>query len=151
MNLRVVCVGNIKEKFFADAINEYLKRISRFHKIEIIETKEGNKNKTVDEIKVIECEEIKKYLKGYIISLDLKGEQITSVVFSEQIDKIAQNNSTITFVIGGSNGLDKEILNMSNYILSFSKMTFPHQLFRVMLLEQIYRASTISNNLTYHK
>ncbi len=151
MNLRVVCVGNIKEKFFADAINEYLKRISRFHKIEIIETKEGNKNKTVDEIKVIECEEIKKYLKGYIISLDLKGEQITSVVFSEKIDKIAQNNSTITFVIGGSNGLDKEILNMSNYILSFSKMTFPHQLFRVMLLEQIYRASTISNNVTYHK
>ena len=151
MNLRVVCVGNIKEKFFADAINEYLKRISRFHKIEIIETKEGNKNKTVDEIKVIECEEIKKYLKGYIISLDLKGEQITSVVFSEKIDKIAQNNSTITFVIGGSNGLDKEILNMSNHILSFSKMTFPHQLFRVMLLEQIYRASTISNNVTYHK
>lgn len=151
MNLRVICVGNIKEKFFADAINEYLKRISRFHKIEIIETKEGNKNKTVDEIKVIECEEIKKYLKGYIISLDLKGEQITSVVFSEKIDKIAQNNSTITFVIGGSNGLDKEILNMSNYILSFSKMTFPHQLFRVMLLEQIYRASTISNNVTYHK
>lgn len=151
MNLRVVCVGNIKEKFFADAINEYLKRISRFHKIEIIETKEGNKNKTVDEIKVIECEEIKKYLKGYIISLDLKGEQITSVVFSEKIDKIAQNNSTITFVIGGSNGLDEEILNMSNYILSFSKMTFPHQLFRVMLLEQIYRASTISNNVTYHK
>ena len=151
MNLHVVCVGNIKEKFFADAINEYLKRISRFHKIEIIETKEGNKNKTVDEIKVIECEEIKKYLKGYIISLDLKGEQITSVVFSEKIDKIAQNNSTITFVIGGSNGLDKEILNMSNYILSFSKMTFPHQLFRVMLLEQIYRASTISNNVTYHK
>ena len=151
MNLRVVCVGNIKEKFFADAINEYLKRISRFHKIEIIETKEGNKNKTVDEIKVIECEEIKKYLKGYIISLDLKGEQITSVVFSEKIDKIAQNNSTITFVIGGSNGLDKEILNMSNYILSFSKMTFPHQLFRVILLEQIYRASTISNNVTYHK
>lgn len=151
MNLRVVCVGNIKEKFFADAINEYLKRISRFHKIEIIETKEGNKNKTVDEIKVIECEEIKKYLKGYIISLDLKGEQITSVVFSEKIDKIAQNNSTITFVIGGSNGLDKEILNISNYILSFSKMTFPHQLFRVMLLEQIYRASTISNNVTYHK
>ena len=151
MNLRVVCVGNIKEKFFTDAINEYLKRISRFHKIEIIETKEGNKNKTVDEIKVIECEEIKKYLKGYIISLDLKGEQITSVVFSEKIDKIAQNNSIITFVIGGSNGLDKEILNMSNYILSFSKMTFPHQLFRVMLLEQIYRASTISNNVTYHK
>lgn len=151
MNLRVVCVGNIKEKFFADAINEYLKRISRFHKIEIIETKEGNKNKTVDEIKVIECEEIKKHLKGYIISLDLKGEQITSVVFSEKIDKIAQNNSTITFVIGGSNGLDEEILNMSNYILSFSKMTFPHQLFRVMLLEQIYRASTISNNVTYHK
>ena len=151
MNLRVVCVGNIKEKFFADAINEYLNLISRFHKIEIIETKEGNKNKTVDEIKVIECEEIKKYLKGYIISLDLKGEQITSVVFSEKIDKIAQNNSTITFVIGGSNGLDKEILNMSNYILSFSKMTFPHQLFRVMLLEQIYRASTISNNVTYHK
>ena len=151
MNLRVVCVGNIKEKFFADAINEYLKRISRFHKIEIIETKEGNKNKTVDEIKVIECEEIKKYLKGYIISLDLKGEQITSVVFSEKIDKIAQNNSIITFVIGGSNGLDKEILNMSNCILSFSKMTFPHQLFRVILLEQIYRASTISNNVTYHK
>jgi len=151
MNLRVVCVGDIKEKFFADAINEYLKRISRFHKIEIIETKEGNKNKTVDEIKEIECEEIKKYLKGYIISLDLKGEQITSVVLSEKIDKIAQNNSTITFVIGGSNGLDKEILNMSNYILSFSKMTFPHQLFRVMLLEQIYRASTISNNVTYHK
>lgn len=151
MNLRVVCVGNIKEKFFVDATNEYLKRISRFHKIEIIETKEGNKNKTVDEIKEIECEEIKKYLKGYIISLDLKGEQITSVVLSEKIDKIAQNNSTITFVIGGSNGLDEEILNMSNYILSFSKMTFPHQLFRVMLLEQIYRASTISNNITYHK
>ena len=83
--------------------------------------------------------------------MDLKGEQITSVVISEKIDKIAQNNSTITFVIGGSNGLDEEILNMSNYILSFSKMTFPHQLFRVMLLEQIYRASTISNNVTYHK
>lgn len=151
MNIRVVCVGNIKEKFFVDAINEYLKRISRFHKIEIIETKEGNKNKTVDEIKEIECEEIKKYLKGYIISLDLKGEQITSVMLSEKIDKIAQNNSTITFVIGGSNGLDEEILNLSNYILAFSKMTFPHQLFRVMLLEQIYRASTISNNVTYHK
>ena len=143
--IKIICVGKIKESFYRDAISEYLKRLSKYHKVQIIEVADSN-------IKVEKELILKKIdLKDYIITLEIEGKQIGSVEFSNLIDKTLINNSNITFIIGGSDGLDDEIKSLSNYKLSFSKMTFPHQLFRVVLLEQIYRAFRIINNESYHK
>ena len=98
-----------------------------------------------------EGERIEKYLKGYIVVMDIDGKQMNSVTFAKEIEKTSLNFDTITFVIGGSNGLCESVKGRANLKFSFSQMTFPHQLFRVMLLEQIYRACTISNNIIYHK
>ena len=143
--IKIICVGKIKEKFYRDAILEYMKRLSKYHKINIIEVMDSNINK--------ERELISKYInnKDYVITLEIEGKENTSVEFSQLIDKTFINNSTITFVIGGSDGLHKDIKDRANYKLSFSKMTFPHQLFRVLLLEQIYRCFKILNNESYHK
>ena len=150
--IKIICVGKIKEKYLKDAIDEYTKRISKYTSLEIVEIQdEGLVEEKVAMKK--EGEEILKRInrKDYIICLDIDGEVIDSISFSKKIDNIYLNYSNITFIIGGSYGLIEEIKKISNYRLSFSKMTFPHQLFRVMLLEQIYRAYKIKNNESYHK
>lgn len=143
--IKIICIGKIKEKYLKDAIEDYLIRISKYHKIKIIELPDT----TIDR----EGEEILKYLdnKDYIISLAIEGNQLSSIELSEKIDRTFINYPNITFIIGGSNGIREDIKQKSNYLLSFSKLTYPHGLFRVILLEQIYRSFKILNNETYHK
>ena len=143
--IKIICVGKIKESFYRDAIDEYLKRMLKYHKVEIIELMDSN----IKAEKELILKKIDK--KDYIITMEIEGKSLSSIEFSEMIDKTLITNSNITFIIGGSDGLDDEIKKLSNYKLSFSKMTFPHQLFRVILLEQIYRAFKIINNESYHK
>lgn len=143
INIKIVCVGNLKETWWRDAAAEYQKRLSRFCKITVIELPESTPEK--------EKKLILNNLSGYVYALCVEGKQITSEGLSEAIEKISMNYSDISFVIGSSTGLDVEVKNIANYKLSFSEMTFPHQLMRVILLEQIYRAFTISNHITYHK
>ena len=149
--IKIICVGRLKEQFYVDACNEYIKRLSKYTKLELIEVEDsGIDNKTAI---VKEAELIKKKIdkKDYIITLEITGEQLTSEDFSKKIETLSTNYPNISFIIGGSYGLHDDIKNLSNYKLSFSKMTFPHQLFRVVLLEQIYRAFKIINNEKYHK
>lgn len=143
--IKVVCVGKVKEKYLQEAISDYMKRLSKYHKINIIEVEDSNMIE--EKVKIL------KHIdnKDYVITLDIEGKQLTSVEFADKIDKTFITNSSICFVIGGSYGLDKEVKNRANFSLSFSKFTFPHQLFRVILLEQIYRSFKILNNETYHK
>lgn len=148
--IKIVCVSRVKEKYFISAINEYLKRLSKYVRMEIVEVKdEANVEKALK----IEGEKILSKIKEdeYVISLDIAGEKLSSLEFAKKIDKVFNNNSKLTFIIGGSYGLSQDVKKRSNYLLSFSKMTFPHQLFRVILLEQIYRAYKINNNESYHK
>lgn len=155
IKINVVAIGDIKEKYLLDAIKEYSKRITRFANLNIIEIKENNpasnSGKDIKSALKKDAIEIEKHLSGFIIVLDILGKQIDSIELSKTIEKITQTNSTITFVIGASNGLSDEIKYRANLKLSFSLMTFPHQLMRVILLEQIYRAFTILNNIAYHK
>lgn len=151
--LKIIAVGKVKEKFITDGILEYSKRINIFDKFQVIEVKEFNqkdiKRNMQDEAKAI-LQEITD--KDFVITLEIKGKMLSSEELAEEITKIKNYHSTsIVFVIGGSNGLDQEVINRSNYHLSFSKMTFPHQLMRLILVEQIYRAFTIINNQEYHK
>ena len=158
LNINIVCVGKIKENYLKDAISEYSKRLSKFCNLNIIELSDEKlpsklNDSIINEIKNKECTKIIQAIKkdSYIICLDLKGKQFSSEEFSEKIDNIALNfNSSITFVIGGTLGLNEEILSLSSEKICFSKMTFPHQLIRVFLLEQLFRAFKISNNETYH-
>ena len=143
--IKIVCVGKIKEKFYRDAIDEYMKRLSKYHKVIIDELSDSNINSERDII----LKHIDK--KDYIVTLEIEGKEISSLELANFIDKTMIVNSNITFIIGGSDGLHDDIKNMANYKLSFSKMTFPHQLFRVILLEQIYRAFKIIHNESYHK
>ena len=158
LTINIICIGKIKETYLKDAIAEYSKRLSRYCKLNIIELPDEKIPDKVNtnlsnEIKSKECTNIIGHIKkdSYIIALDLKGSQFTSEEFSKKIENISMENSSITFIIGGSLGLNEEILNMCNQKISFSKMTFPHQLFRVFLLEQIFRAFKISNGETYHR
>ena len=156
MKINILCIGKIKEKFYTQACNEYLKRLSKFHNVNIIELEEEKlvKNATQADIaKVVVKESMKfdKYMKGYNIVLDIEGESLNSVEFAKKIDKIAQTHFVINFIIGGSYGLSDELKKRADYRFSFSKLTFPHQLMRVILLEQVYRATAINNNITYHK
>lgn len=150
--IKILCVGKIKERFYNDAINEYLKRLSKYTKIEIIEVPDVFEQ-NVENIKKKEKELLKKHIseKDYVITLEIEGKNLDSREFSKKIEDTLIINSNIVFIIGGSYGIDEEIKNRSNYALSFSKFTFPHQLFRVILLEQIYRAFKIINNESYHK
>lgn len=150
--IKIICVGKIKEKFFKEALEEYQKRLSKYTKINIIEVEDINLNNE-ELIKQKESELILKHIdkKDYVITLEIEGKQISSIELSNKIQELEQINPNITFIIGGSYGLDDEIKKISNYKLSFSKLTFPHQLFRVILLEQIYRAYKIKNNESYHK
>lgn len=149
--IKIICVGKIKESFYKDAINEYVKRLSKYTKIDIIEVMDSS---FTNEELVLEKEKISinKYIneKDYLIALDIKGEEFSSIELANKIDKTLINYSNICFIIGGSYGLSKEIKDKC-FLLSFSKLTFPHQLFRIILLEQIYRSFKIINNETYHK
>ncbi len=159
MKITLITVGKIKEKYLKDAIAEYSKRLSRYCKLEIVEVADektpDNASDTVeDAIRDKEGERILKYIKedAYVITLEIAGKMLTSEEMAEKIEKLGvQGTSHIIFIIGGSIGLGKEILKRSDYALSFSKMTFPHQLMRVILLEQIYRSYRIINHEPYHK
>ena len=150
--IKIITVGSIKEKYLKDAIEEYLKRIKKYTNIEIIEVKDEG---LVEPAKAVNLEEEKilKHIndKDYIITLEIEGRQLDSLEFADKLDRITLESSNITFIIGGSYGLSNNIKDKSRLHLSFSKMTFPHQLFRVLLLEQIYRAYKINNNESYHK
>jgi len=150
---KIVCVGKIKEDFITKGINEYTKRISGFTKLEIIEVKEVNTNNISNNILEEGNNILKKINKDdYVITLEIEGKSIDSVELSKQLESLrTYGNSSIVFVIGGSNGLSEDVKKRSNYKLSFSKFTFPHQLMRLILVEQIYRSLTIENNKEYHK
>ena len=159
MKITICCVGKIKEKFFSQAIEEYSKRLSKYCKLEI---KEAADEKTPDSasdtvnrmIKEKEGDRLLSFIKddSYVIALAIDGKMLDSVELSEKIDNLMlSGKSDIVFVIGGSLGLDKRVLDRADYKLSFSKMTFPHQLMRVILLEQIYRSFRIMKNEPYHK
>lgn len=155
MNVNVICVGKIKEKYLNDGINEFLKRMTAFAKVQVIELKEdGNDSNRELSIKK-ETEEIIKIVqknRGYTVLLDISGKNYSSEEMATEIEKIAVGGvSTINFVIGGSYGVGDELRKLSNMRLSFSKMTFPHQLMRLILMEQIYRWFGILNNNKYHK
>lgn len=148
--IKIICVGKIKEKFYKEAIEEYQKRLTKYTKIEIIEVKdEANTEKALK----IEGERILSKINqnDYIITLDINGKPLTSLELASTLDKWLMQKSTIVFIIGGSYGLSTEVKKRSNYSLSFSNLTFPHQLFRVILLEQIYRSFKINFNESYHK
>lgn len=143
--IKLICVGKIKEKYLRDGIEDYVKRIFKYHKIEIIEIIDSN----IED----EAKSIIKYvnIRDFIITLEIEGNMLDSKELSNLIDKTFITNSNIVFIVGGSDGISDQIKNISNYKLSFSKLTFPHQLFRIILLEQIYRCFKILNNETYHK
>lgn len=149
--IKIICIGKIKEKFYQDAINEYKKRISKYTNIEIIELPDYNYD--IKKTMISEYQGIMKVLNksDYNILLDISGNQIDSVSFAKKINDTLIINSNITFIIGGSYGVVDELRSIVDFRLSFSIMTFPHQLFRVILLEQIYRAFKINNNEEYHK
>ena len=159
MKITILCVGKIKEKFYRDAIEEYAKRLSRYCKLEIIEVSD---EKTPDhasevvetQIKEKEAERMEKYIKedAYVCALAIDGNQLDSVQLSEKIERIGTGGTShIIFLIGGSLGMADRLLKQADMKLSFSKMTFPHQLMRVILLEQMYRAYRIINGEPYHK
>ena len=150
--IKIICVGKIKESFFREAIKEYQKRLSKYTKLEIIELPDYT-NGNAQENKKKEALLIQKQIgpKDYVITLEIEGRVFSSEQLAEKIDDLFQNYSTITFVIGGSYGLDVSIKEKSDLSLSFSKMTFPHQLIRVFLLEQLFRAFKIANGETYHR
>ena len=150
--IKLIVIGQLKEKYLKEAVEEYKKRISKYTNIEIIELKDEG---LVEDNKAIELEgeKIKKHIsnKDYVITLEIEGKELSSEEFAEKIESIQTINPNIVFVIGGSYGISSTVKERSNYKLSFSKMTFPHQLFRVILLEQIYRSFKILNNESYHK
>ena len=158
LHINIICIGKIKEKYLKDAIDEYSKRLSKYCLLNILELQDEKipsitNPKIEEEIKIKECRKILPHIKkdSYVIALDLTGKQYSSEEFSKKIDNISLNNSSITLIIGGSLGLSSELLTNANEKICFSKMTFPHQLIRVFLLEQLFRAFKISNNETYHR
>jgi len=158
MKIKIISVGKLKEKYLVEGINEYSKRLSKYCKLELIEVKdekapENLSIKDIDIIKNIEGQRIISKLQDeYLVALAIEGKQISSEELANKINDITSyHSSSICFVIGGSLGLSKDILQKSHYRLSFSKMTFPHQLMKLILLEQIYRAFRINNNEPYHK
>lgn len=159
MKITLITVGKIKEKYLKDAIAEYSKRLSKYCKLEIVEVADektpDNASEIVENaIRTKEAERILKYVKddAFVITLEIQGKQLTSEELADKIEKLGiQGTSHIILIIGGSIGLGEDVLKRSNYALSFSKMTFPHQLMRVILLEQIYRSYRIINGEPYHK
>ena len=159
MNITIISVGKIKEKYLISAINEYAKRLTRYCKMDLIEVPdekapENLSDKEMEQIKTAEGVNILKNIKDgmYVIALDIQGRMLSSEDLSEKISSLGvKGNSSIAFIIGGSIGLSDEVLKGADYRLSFSPMTFPHQLMKVILLEQVYRAFRIMKNEPYHK
>ena len=144
--IKIICLGKLKENYLNELTNDYLKRINKYHKLEIIELKDENDLQ-------LEAKNILKYINNndYVITLEIEGKSFTSEEFADFIERTFITSSSLVFVIGSSLGLDDSIKKRSNLSLSFSKFTFPHGLFRGILLEQIYRAFKINNHETYHK
>lgn len=159
MNIQIVCIGKLKEKYWTEAVAEYSKRLSRFCTLEIVELKESRLPDKASEAeeKLVKQEEGREILKAikpgsFVITLEILGKQFDSPQLAEKISQLSlEGKSSIAFVIGGSLGLSEEVSKRADFKLSFSKMTFPHQMMRVILLEQIYRAFKINRNETYHK
>ena len=159
MKITIITVGKLKEKYLKDAIAEYSKRLSKYCKLEIVEvadekTPENASEVVEDAIRSKEAERILKYVKedAFVITLEIAGKQLTSEEFADKIEQLGVRGiSHIIFIIGGSIGLGKEVLEKSDFALSFSKMTFPHQLMKVILLEQVYRSYRIISGQPYHK
>lgn len=158
VHINIICVGKLKETYLKQAVEEYSKRLKKYCDLEIIEINDEQlpnkiKESIIEQVKEKECKKIIENIKSdsYVIPLDLRGKQYTSEEFSEKIDNIqVQGYSNITFIVGGTLGLTQEVLNRANETICFSKMTFPHQLIRVFLLEQVFRGFKISKNETYH-
>ncbi len=142
--INIVCVGKIKEEFYRNAVSEYLKRLTRFAKVEVKELAEGKSPET-------EAEAIIRSLKGYVIALCIEGKKLSSESLAAEVKSLCDNGKEITFVIGSSCGLAQRVKDKADFRLSFSDMTFPHQLMRVILVEQIYRAFMINGGGEYHK
>lgn len=159
MNIQIVCIGKLKEKYWTEAVAEYSKRLSRFCTLEIVELKESRlpDRASAAEEKLVKQEEGREILKAikpgsFVITLEILGKQLDSPQLAEKISQLSlEGKSNIAFVIGGSLGLSEEVSQRADFKLSFSKMTFPHQMMRVILLEQVYRAFKINRNETYHK
>lgn len=143
--IRIICVGKIKESFYRDAISEYMKRLQKYHKVMIDEVMDSD----IKSEKELILKKIKD--SDYVVAMDINGDEYNSLEFSSFLDKSFLYHSNITFVIGGSDGLDEEVKSRADKRISFSKMTFPHQLFRIILLEQIYRSFKIIHHESYHK
>ncbi len=159
MKITIISVGKVKEKFFTDAIKEYTKRLSKYCKLseDVISDERADESFSQMEIEQVKIKEGTKILNKiktntYVFVLDINGKQLSSEELAQKINTLGiEGNSDLTFVIGGSNGLSDEVLKRADYKLSFSKMTFPHQLFKIILLEQIYRAFKINSGEAYHK
>lgn len=159
LSINILCVGKIKEDYLKDAIAEYSKRLSKYCNLNIIQVSDEKvpdklSDMVIQNIKSVEAKKMMEHIKKdtYVIALDLKGKEYTSEEFSKKIENIGLNfSSSITFIIGGTLGIAQELLDISKEKICFSKMTFPHQLIRVFLLEQIFRAFKISNGETYHR
>lgn len=156
MNITIIAVGKIKETYFKDSINEYLKRLISYCNLKIIEIPNEPilDEKNYERYKYIEAKKILQYLNlsSYIIALEIQGKQLDSVSFADKIKSVSNDGiNELTFIIGGANGLNEVVLKEAHFKLSFSKMTFTHQMTRVILIEQIYRAFKILNNENYHR
>ena len=159
MKITILAVGKIKEKFYTDAVNEYVKRLSRYCKLNIVQVldEKTDENSTENEKEIIKKREAERILKNisedsYVITLEIKGRSLTSETFADKVESLGVSGvSHIVFIIGGSLGLHSSVSDRADFKLSFSEMTFPHQLMRVILLEQIYRSYRIINNQPYHK
>ena len=158
MNINVLCVGKIKEKYFTDAIAEYSKRLSRFVKLNIIEVADEKipDNASEKEMEIVKNKEGERILSklpanSFTVTLCVEGKELSSTELAAKISDVSMTSSNITFIIGGSLGLSDDVKAASHLRLSFGRITLPHQLIRVVLLEQLYRAFKINNNETYHK
>lgn len=151
ITINILCVGNLKEVFWREAEKEYCKRLSKFCKLNIIELEEQNKYSDIEKIKTLEGKDIISHVKGKGLLLDILGKELTSEEFAKKIEQLSLDNSVLTFVIGGSYGTSEEVKRTINDKLSFGKVTYPHNLARIILLEQIYRAFMINGGGNYHK
>ncbi|WAM33160.1 23S rRNA (pseudouridine(1915)-N(3))-methyltransferase RlmH [Caldicellulosiruptor morganii] len=153
--IKVICVGTVKEKYFKEAIDEYRKRLSKWIKIEEVEIKEEDENRypNIELLLAKEAEKILKHIKDnhYVIVFDVKGTQLSSEQFAQLLHEKISKSEDVVFVIGGSNGLSDAVKRRANLLISFSRFTFPHQLFRVLVYEQVYRGFTIIKGIKYHK
>lgn len=155
IKISLITMGDIKEQYLRDAINEYKKRLTRFCELNIIEIKENvaKTNNKADILQALkkDAEQIRKHMKGHTICLDIVGDMLSSEDLAKKVQSLCLKTSEISFIIGASNGIEEELKRECKDRISFSKMTFPHQLMRVIFLEQLYRSFTIINNISYHK